>query len=359
MTKTTWLLTTAILALATTAHAQEPVGAYTLQRGGTTVGSVVIEPEGTALVLTTHMNDGTSRPIARRTTGRTFAYSSQVSTSGLTGALTGTPTPPPNATWTVELTAGQPAGTYKASVKANGTQIFDERLVKVTKKSVLLVPASAYDPTHVNAFKGYAAQVGNRYKASGYGRADVVFGESWDAVFTALLSAEKENRQYDRVVFIGHGGWDGPILGGSQVSSHDSPANFATFVDAIRRGTKPDAKILSSSCHAGGSNKYEAANEFSNKYRWVDDVADLTGRTTAGPNGYTSTEYTQQHVWALLEGQGTTRQECRWASREGVKTVGGGGTLAGTALKPKAPIVRPTPAPAPTPTSTSVSPPTQ
>jgi hypothetical protein len=357
MKKQSWLGLIAIVLGASAASAQEPVGNYALERGGSRVGTATIENVDGVLVLRTRLTDGTSRPDARRDPSlpaRTFRYDSVEPAVGLTNHLNGTlDIGARGQVWTVELTPQN--GALKAVIKADGAVKAEEKLSKVTPpKAALLVYCNAWDQTHVNAFQAYAAAVARRYRAAGFTRTDQIKGESWDVVITALQNASKESRPYERLIFIGHGGWDGPIMSG-QVSAHSDPEKFAVFVDAVRRGTTPTSKLFSSSCHAGGSNKYEAAREYDNKYRWVDDVAKRTGRTVAGPNGYTSTEYTEQHVFAVLEGQGTTRQEVRWASPQGVRTIPGGGTLAGTAIKPMPPIALPAaPAPTPTPTPAAV-----
>lgn len=361
MKKHGWLWVVGIVLGASAANAQEPVGNYALERNGARVGTATIENVDGTLVLRTRLTDGTTRPDARRDPSlpaRTFRYDSVPPTNGLSNHITGNlNVGAAGQVWTVELTPQN--GALRAVLKQDGAVKAEEKLTKVTPpKAALLVYCNAWDQTHVNAFQAYAAAVARRYRAAGFTRTDSIKGESWDVVITALQAAAKESRPYERLIIIGHGGWDGPIMSG-QVSAHSDPEKFALFVDAVRRGTTPTSKILSSSCHAGGSNKYEAAREYDNKYRWVDDVARRTGRTVAGPNGYTSTEYTEQHVFALLEGQGTTRQECRWASPQGVRTVPGGGTLAGTAIKPMPPIALPepvatTPTPAVTPAATPV-----
>ena len=81
----------------------------------------------------------------------------------------------------------------------------------------------------------------------------------------ALPGAAGAGRYYQRLVFIGHGGWDGPVIGSRaewatrQVSGKENPELFDTFVAAIQKGMTPDGKILASSCHAGGSDRYERA----------------------------------------------------------------------------------------------------
>jgi hypothetical protein len=345
--KTTWLAAAAVILTATMARAEEPSGSFKLERNGALVGTVRIETVGGKLVLATHLDDGAERPLARHSGPRTFTYDGQLPSLGLAGVLNGNQVPPADAVWTVELRGALlQSGVWRARVKANGATQFEERLVKMTGKRALMIPQKAWDPTHVNAFKAYATHVKRRYDAMGYDRTDILFGESWAVVFDALKLAETEHRPYTRVIFIGHGGWDGPIGLGPQVSSESDPENFKVFLDAVRRGTTPDAKIFASTCHSGGSDKYEEANAWNNKYRWVDDVALQTGRTVAGPRGKTSTEYTEQHVFAVLEGEGVTRQAIRWASPEGVRNISAKGTLAAAPLLPVEPIyTRPAPAP--------------
>lgn len=208
------------------------------------------------------------------------------------------------------------------------------RMQRLSLRAALIVPALSYNQQDGKAFGVYGRRVGDYYRQQGYGRADVAPVGSVQQLVALLNAAADEGRPYRRVVIIGHGGWDGPMFHGQQASSSENPQLFEQLVAAIQRGTTPDAQLFSSSCHAGGSNRYETD---SRTYRWTDDLARRSGRVVAGPNGKTSTEYTYQHVLAVLEGVGVTKQEVRWSSPQGVRTISPGGTVAGSQLQPMPP----------------------
>lgn len=340
-------------------------GAYALHSAdGRRIGQASVSGEGDALVLRARTADGRERtPLgldaARSTGGRlVFARPAASTGTGLAEVIDGADggSSAEARPRTVELTRAQD-GSLRAVIREGDAIVGRERLTRV--RAALLVHASTYDETHVNAFRAYATHVARRYKAMNYVNAESLLGTSIEAVVERLLRAEAEGQPFERLVFIGHGGWDGPVLGKysedghHQASSHYNQEAFAALVDAIKRGMTPAGKIFSSSCHAGGSNIYERDRGM-NKYVWTDDLAVRTGRVVAGPAGYTSTEYTEQHVMAVLEGQGQTAQEVRWASAEGSRTIRPRGTLAGTALQGvphvhlPAPVVS-TPAPEPAP----------
>lgn len=345
-------------------------GAYALHaESGARIGQASINGEGDGLVLRARLNDGRTRtPLAldpaRSTSGKlVFARSASNATSdGLIGGLAGSDAAPtPNARpRTVELTRLND-GSLRAVIKEGDAVVGRERLTRV--RAALLVHASTYDETHVSAFRGYATRIARLYRARGYVAAETMLGTSIEVVVDRLLKAEADGQPFDRVVFIGHGGWDGPVLGKyseeghHQASSHYNPEAFAKLVDAVKRGTTPAARIFSSSCHAGGSNVYERAAG-RNEYVWTDDLAVRTGRIVAGPAGYTSTEYTQQHVLAVLEGEGVTVQEVRWASGTGSRTIKPRSSLAATPIGPVPEVHLPEPvtASAPEPTEPAAEP---
>lgn len=346
---TTWALALAIVATATgPAWAQgqaDPRGSYVLTGANGARGQATISGEPGSLVLEVRNADGTDRPAARQTPGAAgrLQFEALIEAEGIAGRITGE-----GATTrrrTVEL-APDGQGGLRATTRDEGGATTQERLARF--RAALLVHAETYDRTHVNAFKAYAVDLKNLYSQRGYQRCDLVSGSDFQVVNDALLAAERERRPYERLIIIGHGGWDGPVLGAyregaiRQVSSHENPAGFATFVDAVRRGTTAGAKLFASACHAGGNNVYERADG-RNPYVWVDDLAEKTGRTVAGPAGYTSTDYTRRHVLATLEGEGTTVQEVRWASPAGVRSIKPRGTLASAPLQRFPQVVRPAP----------------
>lgn len=192
-------------------------------------------------------------------------------------------------------------------------------------KRILIVPdeRSAEDG---GGFRAYAEQVGRAYKGQGY-QVVIADVDCWLDVVDELQAAR--GTPYARVVFIAHGGWDGPIfrggMGQSQVSPTEDKETFAKLIAALRVGTQRHGRVLVSSCHAAGS----ANHEGSGGYRWVHDLAARTGRQVAGPAGTTSTEWTLRHALAGLEGRGTARQELHVARGTKVRVVRPGGTLAG------------------------------
>lgn len=317
--------------LAAPALAQE--GAYLLS-GPQAQGSARIERQGVDLVLVTTLDGGEPRPLARQDPTRpgTFIYTRPLQSGGAIAVLAGTAEV---ATWTVTLrdVSGGKEAVIRKGQRVVATEQLRPRPAKAGPKAALLVHANAYDKSHANAFKSYATELAAYYRLHGYKRADLLLGDGQESLIAALRRADHEQRPYARVVIIGHGGWDGPMLsqgGTSQVSWTDSQPLYLEWLAALQAGTTPDARIFSSSCHAGGNNRYETGRA----YRWTDDVARRAGRIVAGPMGKTSTEYTRQHVLAVLEGIGSTRQEVRWGSPQGWRTIRGGGTLGGAQLHP-------------------------
>lgn len=331
-------------------------GSYTLVgQNGQKIGSATISGEGDDLVLRARLDDGRARPdmpldAARSQGGRlTFAFTPGSGT-GLVNVIAGTQPAGPSRPMSAEVTR-ENAGALRAIVREGDTIIARERLTRF--RAALLVHANTYDPTHVNAFRSYATVIARRYKAMGYAEAETMLGTSIDVVAERLQKAAADAKQFERLVFIGHGGWDGPVLGKyddggtHQGSSHYNQEIFGKLVDAIRAGMTPTGAIFSSSCHAAGSNVYERAAG-RNAYVWTDDLAARTGRIVAGPAGYTSTEYTERHVMALLEGEGTVVQECKWASKAGSRTIMGKKSLAQSTLRtPADPVHLPAPTPPP------------
>ena len=222
---------------------------------------------------------------------------------------------------------------------------------------VLLIPTVRYTAKEQRTLKGYALKLKRYYTNRGI-PADLHQASSAPGVIRFLEDAALAGKRYKRIVWIGHGGWDGPIMGTSsptQVSAKDHPQEFEQFVVALDEVLTPDARLFASACHAAGNNKYEAEMPYKSHYNWVHDVAKRTGRLVAGPAGYTSTEYTYQHVLAILEGQGTVKQEVHVATRETLRIVWPGRTLAGSSIRPLPPI-RTTSNPGPTAVSAIATP---
>ncbi|MBL4844710.1 MAG: SH3 domain-containing protein [Planctomycetes bacterium] len=198
----------------------------------------------------------------------------------------------------------------------------------------LLVLADLRHMTDGGAFKAYANQLKKTYGQQGYQTviADV---DSFEDSIDELNAASEA--PYARVVLIGHGGWDGPVLrshvGTRQVSGKYNVEVFERFVAAVNAGTTPTARIYNSSCHAAGTARSEKA-PWSSPYRWVHDLAKRTGRHVAGPAGKTSTEWTRQQSLATLEGQGVVVQEVHVARGDKLRILYSGMNLASAKSRP-------------------------
>lgn len=329
MTRTTTLASLLVLLLAPVAVAQE--GAYTLQnQAGQRLGTLTIQAgEGGLLRMTAALANGRSRPaLVQEAAGRLRfvgapASGATTETSGLAGlgATAGAATAPTTRR-TVDLVAR--TGGYTATIREGANVVATERLVRI--RAALIVPAATTNTSHMNAFQAYANQVAAIYRARGYDPVHVFKGESWDVLIAKLEQAGKDGTPYERMVTIGHGGWDGPFLGWDQVSPSSNNETFQKFIAALGKGTTPAARIFASGCHTAGSNASERASKM-NSLVWVHEVARAAKRSVGGPAGMTSTEYTRQHVLAVLEGEGTVRQEVVWATPTVTKRIRPGGSL--------------------------------
>lgn len=172
-------------------------------------------------------------------------------------------------------------------------------------------------------FTGYARDVARFY--AGRGVASEIVDADMSRAIQRLQLAGRSGGRFERVVFISHGGWDGPMIG---PQPEQGSALFKQLAEALQAGTTSNAQVFVSACHAAGSNVYELADG-RRKDRWSVGLARAARRTVAGPAGRTSTEYTVRHVQAVLEGSGTTAQEVWVASAAGIKQIKAGGTLAG------------------------------
>lgn len=85
----------------------------------------------------------------------------------------------------------------------------------------------------------------------------------------------------DMLVFVGHGGWDGPFLGAHdevgyvQASKgHGFQALWPEFVDALRSRVRPGGLVVALSCHSAGSTPLEEENPFlPYEPPWIQQVA--------------------------------------------------------------------------------------
>jgi hypothetical protein len=221
------------------------------------------------------------------------------------------------------------------AVAAEGRTLMTVELVR--RKRALIAHSTGNERSHDNVFLVYARQIRTYYRALGY-EVDVLPADGWSTILDALRAAGTSGATYTRVVTIGHGGWDGPIFSG-QLSPWNAGQGWAELIAALRAGTTADAKYWVSACHAAGSDRYERAEEspWRPRDRWVDQVARASGRSCAGPAGITSTTLALRQVRAF-EGAGSTAQESRLASPEGVRTVRSGGLIVNARLVPWADV---------------------
>lgn len=134
-----------------------------------------------------------------------------------------------------------------------------------------------------------------------------------------------------RLVWIGPGGRDGPLLGGTPIPAGGE--DWERLTGAIQRATSPDARLFAATDHAAGSGLREPRDP----RRWVVALAKATGRTVAGPAGPTAPEHALAHVRAALEGRGAVFQEVYLAGPEGVRWLPPNETLAGAREPPGPP----------------------
>jgi hypothetical protein len=234
--------------------------------------------------------------------------------SHLGGGLGSTPAAPAQTARMLVVT--ESGGKLKAVVHQDGKA---DVAVTLTRKKEALVAYGTYQ----GGMKVFAQQAADYYKSKGY-TITMIPGD-WEAVTLKLVAAEESGHTFSRFIISSHGGWDGPMFEGKkcQLSAQECTDEFGDLIRAMRRGLTPDAKMIFSACHTGGSNRYEDHTKqtyYDYSYIYSDDVAAKTGRTVAGPMGETSTEYTRQLVMAV-EGEGVTKQETRVSTPSGGKTI--------------------------------------
>lgn len=211
-----------------------------------------------------------------------------------------------------------------------------------------MIPAwSGEEGVDTRVFLGVAEQMAAFYRGRGY-ETEVLQGRSVEHLIAALGRQRRNGGRFARVVFIGHGGWDGPLLGTGedadgrevtmQASAQEGTHLWPALVTAIADATTPDARIYSSSCHAGGSDRYERRED------WGGSTTTCGSTTWRGaPDawwpalGPHQRGYTLRQVKAALEGEGTVAQETRWASPSGARRIGYHRALDDTALQAWAP----------------------
>lgn len=262
------------------------------------------------------------------------------SDGGIAGALARPATetaPDAPPAYTLRLApSGKPAKPFTGTVvSAEGRTLMTVELVR--RKRALICHSIGNEQSHDNVFLVYARQIKTYFRALGY-EVDVVPAQDWPTIFGALRAAGTSGATYTRVVTIGHGGWDGPIFQG-QKSPWNGGSGWSELVAALRAGTTADAKYWVSACHAAGSDRHERSEEspWRPRDRWVDQVARAAGRICAGPAGITSTTLALRQVRAF-EGAGSTAQESRLASPEGVRVVRSGGLIVNARLTPWADV---------------------
>jgi hypothetical protein len=142
----------------------------------------------------------------------------------------------------------------------------------------------------------------------------------WEPLIAYLRGAAEA--PFARVLFLAHGGWDGPILGEpSDVHTMDvAQANagtpkFEAFGSALAAATLPDARIYISACHGAGSDaaervgRVEHRNGDARSKSWTSALHAACGRFVAGPAGSTAWHLTVQAARCALERDGPAPQE--------------------------------------------------
>lgn len=352
MTNARWLAAVTILGLSATASASPRSGAagrYRVEAAGDAAflaGSVELTPAGREPGLALRIGDrAVATSAGPDAAGRwVFRGVRAVAARGLAGAVRGAD-PEPAEAWRLRLLPSQDGFTGRLETRSGRAAA----VVLTRAPRALLIPAwSGEEGVDTRVFLGVAEQMAAFYRGRGY-ETEVLQGRSVEHLIAALGRQRRNGGRFARVVFIGHGGWDGPLLGTGedadgrevtmQASAQEGTHLWPALVTAIADATTPDARIYSSSCHAGGSDRYERREDWGGiyDYVWVDDLARRAGRVVAGPSGRTSVEYTLRQVKAALEGEGTVAQETRWASPSGARRIGYHRALDDTALQAWAP----------------------
>ncbi|MCO5169188.1 MAG: hypothetical protein M9894_22825 [Planctomycetes bacterium] len=287
-------------------------------------GTVVIRATGSGLALSGSLGSRGQVELTGACAGDEASFAPEASaapTAGLVGALAGGDAPASDAaaTISVRLRANGPGKLRGEVVDGAGRRLMTLELTR--RRRALIVHATGHGPSHDNTFKSYGGMIRTYYAALGM-QVVMLPAASWATVLAELVRAGDDGEPYVRVVTLGHGGWDGPIFGG-QLSPWMSASRWSELVDAVRRGTAPEAKLLVSACHAAGSNRWESWRPHD---RWVERLARAAGRTVAGPAGITSTTFALRHARAL-EGAGTFAQETRLAAGDGVRAIPSGGGI--------------------------------
>ncbi len=283
----------------------------------------IFKPGGATLVFAHQAEDPSS-------TSWTF---SRVRSAGLTGRLA------LESGQAEEIQLRRASGGKLTGERGEGVQ--SRRLALVPKRRLLVV---------LSAYRVYADRVHARYQSlrleayyglKGY-ETQRVAPQNWEELIQHFESARKN--PYERVVFITHGGYHGPVLGyededddfpfllptvfeadddlpGTRQVSPDSESKlWPAMVTALKEATTAKAKIYVSACHAGGGDaeEREAAGhmdlrrevDFDSAYPatdswyvpWVSRLADATQRVVVGPAGLTSWHSTYAGVMALEAG---------------------------------------------------------
>lgn len=323
-----------LLLAAAPAHANdEPlVGKYRLggrEGARALTGTIVVRRDGAGLTFSGPLGSRGDVTFAGTAEGGTYRFEPTTDGSGsggvgLVGALTPGDAPAPETGpaqgCTLTLRPGATAGKFTGQLAAaDGRRLMTVELTR--KRQALIAYATGYQQDHDDVFRVYGKKIATYYKALGL-EVNLLPVASWDEVLEALRAAGQSGAVYSRLVTIGHGGWDGPMMHG-QLSPWLNATRWTELVEAVRVGTTPDAKYLVSACHAGGSDRFEKARGDARDDRsWVDQVARATGRTVTGPAGTTSTTFAFRQAQAA-EGAGAFAQETRVASAAGVKVCRG------------------------------------
>lgn len=326
------LVLTAVAAFASVAHAQPTDVAVVVTP---TIASVATQAVETPFVGTFTLSGGLKGELTISRKG------DQLTLRGEAGGLHFMQTADANGPqlWQVELgsTSGGIATNVGGSTNntANSSKVFviqhstkgglkgtytfknKKTEVKFARKKEVLVLYGTYE----NGMKVFAVQCQAYYKAKGY-NVTLLPGD-WGGAVNTLVGAQELGRPFARVIIVSHGGWDGPMFQNSlhtQLSTQNYPDDYWNLARAVKYGTTLDAKLVFSSCHSGGANRYETWRK---EYRYTDEIARDTGRTAYGLNGSTSTEWSL-NLCKFAEGEGPARQETRVSTATGGKNVMGG-----------------------------------
>jgi hypothetical protein len=242
--------------------------------GKTVKGTVVVRRDGNALVFDGKLGSETlearDASPANGATSYDFVPAPPPSdTVGIDGKIVGERAD--SAAGKNDLSVKGTNGSFTATLTEKGAAL--GKLTLTREKEVLIMWG-----TYMNAMKVYAEQVGAYYKSKGY-KVTEHAGDSWlwspTSIRTALTGYEAAGHSFERIVLVSHGGWDGPMIPGAdgencQYSPGMDAEGFTAIAAAFKRASTPDAIIILSACHEGGSNAFEAKESYNDTQKYTD-----------------------------------------------------------------------------------------